>query len=482
MHYLKQRMYKLVLGAIAVLSAGSALGGIGVSPLKQDVIVERGKTQTFCITVVNNVRDGKGKAQPVRVELMDFSVSREGALSFHEPNTREYSASGWIRIAEPSFVLKPGTRKKVECEITAPWTASGEYYSCLMIMPGERGPEKGLTVQYRIASGIFVTVPGRLYQKTAQVLECAATIVEIADRGAADAEIDRDKQDKEDAADADDAGAADAEIDRDKEDKEDAAEADDADAIPPPIIGHSELRVTATIANKGRISFVASGEARVCDAAGRIWARFPLKSRRASVQPGDLRDFSGTFAEPLPAGEYLAKLVFDYGSEWKKARAEAPFSISPEQARLWQHKRDRATTHTTALHVEPVQITQELAAGGFRTVTMKVSNLEPFPVNVTAELTEGGMKTGKEDTEETAEGAEQGGAAAAGGRLREWVCLRPESFTLAENGNRTVMLAFKVPRDAEGEHRGSIQLTVRDMAGEKLTNEPISVPLTISIK
>jgi len=297
MHRLKQEAAGFVLGVIVVLVSIPAWAGIAVSPLKQEVTVNRGRTETFYISVANRIREGKGETVPVRIEAVDFCVPRDGGLSFHEPGTAKYSASRWIKVSETSFSLKPGESKKIACEISAPWTANGEYYSAIMATLGPRqAAQKGLTVQCRIASGVFVTVPGRMYPKKARVVECGAA--------------------------APSAGAE-----------------------------KPELTVTATIANAGRVLFDAEGEVKIRDEAGRLWAKFPLESRRSRVLPGDLRDFSGGFSEPLPPGEYVAEVIFDYGSKWKKARAKAPFSLSPAQTAAWQEKAE--PDNSAAITVEP---------------------------------------------------------------------------------------------------------------------------------
>jgi len=405
MNYLKQGALRLVLGTIGILVSIPAWAGIAVSPLKQEVTVNRGRTETFYISVANNIREGKGETVAVQIEAVDFSVSREGGLSFHEPGTAEYSASKWIKVSETSLLLKPAESKKIACEISAPWTASGEYYSAIMATLGPRqAAQKGLTIQCRIASGVFVTVPGRLYPKKARVVECGAA--------------------------APSAGAE-----------------------------KPELTITATISNEGRVLFDAEGEVKIRDKAGRLWAKVPLMSRRSRVLPGDLRDFSGCFSEPLPPGEYVAEVVFDYGSEWKKARAEVPFSLSPAQAAVWQKK--ARPDRNAALVIEPAQIEQAVAAGGFRGFTLRVSNAKPFPISIRAQVVESE--------------AERSG-------LGKWIQVSPASFNLAGSQNRSVIFTLQAPKHEKGEHKGEIRFTVKSVNGEDLGEEPVTVPLSVNIR
>jgi len=379
--------------------------GIAVSPLKQEVRVNRGRTESFYIKVANHVREGKGATVPVQIEVVDFSVSREGVLTFHKADTEKYSASNWVKISDTSFSLKPGDGKKITCEISVPWTARGEYYSAIIVTPGLRkNLREGLTVQCRVASGVFVTVPGRLYPKKARVTECSVSVPS--------------------------AGAE-----------------------------KPELTVTATIANKGRVLFVAEGEAKIRDKAGRLWARFPLKSRRNHVLPGDLRDFSGSLSRPLAAGEYVAEVVFDYGSKWKKARAKTPFSLSPIQADAW--RQTAKPDDSAAIVIEPAQIEQTVAPGSFRRFTLRVSNIKSFPLAITARVVEPG---------------EQGTG------LGKWIGIAPAVFDLAEKEKRNIVFTMQAPKDAKGEQKGEIQFTLRNANGIKPAEGLIKVPLSINIK
>lgn len=405
MNRLRREAVGLALGVIIVSVSIPAWAGIAVSPLKQEVIVNRGRTETFYVTVVNRVREGKGETVAVQVEAVDFSVPREGGISFHEPGTAKYSASKWIKVSERSLLLKPGDSRKIACEVSAPWTASGEYYSAIMVTLGSRrADQKGLTVQCRIASGVFVTVPGRMYPKKARVVECGAA---------------------------------------------------------PPSAGAErlELKVTATIANEGRVLFVAEGEVKVCDKAGRLWAKFPLKSRRSRVLPGDLRDFSGSLSEPLLSGEYVAEVVFDYGSKWKKARAKAPFSVSPAQAAAWQEKAE--ADNSAAITVEPGCIEEAVAAGGFRRFTVRLTNAKPFPIRIRAQVAESE--------------AQRSG-------LEKWIRVSPASFNLAGGENRSIVFTLQAPKREKGEHKGEIRFTVKNANGEDLGEEPVTVPLSVNIR
>ena len=406
MHHARSTASGFVIGALMALTGVTASAGIAVSPLKQEVTVKPGGTETFYITVGNHIRHGKGRSRAVRLEVMDFSACRKGGLSFDKPGTGKHAAGRWIKLSQSRFVVAPGKGKKIACEISVPWTARGEYYSAIMVTPdASERVSKGVKIQHRIASGVFVTVPGRTYPKKARVIECSV-------------------------------------------------------AAPSAVAEKPALTVTATIANEGRVLFVAKGEVRIRDKAKRrLWAKFPLKTRRERVLPGDLRDFWGSPSQPLPAGEYVAEVVFDYGSKWKKARAKAPFSVSPAQAKAWQEK--AKPDEGTAIVVKPARIEQALAAGGFRRFTLRASNTKPFPVDITVQVV---------NPEEP------------GGGLGKWIVVNPVSFGLTGNGNRTIVFNLLVPKHAKGKHKGTLQLTAKDANGRNLGGGPTKVPLTVDVR
>ncbi len=151
--------------------ARPASAGIVVSPLKQEVTVKPGRAETFYVSLSNVARTAADAPQQVRVEVMDYIVTEDGTLIFRAPGTVEQSASKWITVARPEVTVVPGRGQKIAFEVAAPFNAAGEYYAALMFtLAGAREPRGGIGVHYRIASGVFVTVPGRTLNRSAHVV------------------------------------------------------------------------------------------------------------------------------------------------------------------------------------------------------------------------------------------------------------------------------------------------------------------------
>lgn len=150
-----------------------AYAGIGLSPLLQELSVAVGEEQVFYLNLFYSVRKPTAEKIGVRLSVMDFSVARNGALSFIEADTTKWSCASWIQINPTALVLNPGEHKKIECRISVPRYVRGERYAAIIADIGSptavRG--SGVAIQFRIASGVFLTIPGRIFRKKARISE-----------------------------------------------------------------------------------------------------------------------------------------------------------------------------------------------------------------------------------------------------------------------------------------------------------------------
>ena len=111
----------LAAGITMVLGVQSTEAGIVVSPLKQEVDVKPGRTAEFHISIANSARNEWDQpAETVHLEVMDFSVSEGGGLTFQPAGTVKNSASKWITLDKSDLRLAPGQGEKVTCKLRAP--------------------------------------------------------------------------------------------------------------------------------------------------------------------------------------------------------------------------------------------------------------------------------------------------------------------------------------------------------------------------
>lgn len=406
-------------GVLLLLAAPQAAAGLAVSPLKQEVLIKPGDAEKVRIHLSNAAR-GRGDApQSARLEVMDFSASEGGALIFQKAGTRPDSASRWITLSKTEVKLAPGESQTVECLIQVPRQAAGEYYSAIMTtMDSPTKTRGGIEISYRIASGIFVTVPGRPLAKKAEVVRCEV-LWSSAEEGAPPP--DR-------PVDVGPLGAPD-----------------------PPL-----PRLVAVLKNTGHARFDASGQARIRWPDGRVLFRALLKTERACVQAGDARLFGCLVDKPLPPGEYLAEVDFSYQPTGSKARTRLPLSISEAQAAVWAgaaHGGQAPPAAEPAIQVTPEILAVKAPPGALRTLSVSVRNATEGPAQCQASW--------------KGEGPWPIPAA--------WVTLDDNASVLERGRTKSVALTLRIPDDAAGIFRGVIEVRVEGETAVLTRQVPMEV-------
>jgi hypothetical protein len=327
----KPNMHGMSLAGLCLtlgLLAEAAAAGVSVAPLRQELTVKPGQTTTFQITVSNNRRGAADTTESVCLEMMDVAVAEDGALAFGQSGARKNSASRWITLKAAEVTLDPGRSQVVECRVTAPHSAAGEYYAAILATLRTQGrAENGVSISYRIASGVFVTVAGRSFPRQAKITQCAVVWPEAPP----------------------------------------AATTRPADLEP--------AKVAVVLQNTGQARFDAGGKVSILDARSRTVFTAPLCSKRPCVFGGDSRRFEAALTPPLPAGRYVVNIEMDYQSGWARARHSLPLEITPEKAE-WLKAARKAGSPGQPPPVRPVpeKLSARIPAGAFRCLTVAVRN------------------------------------------------------------------------------------------------------------
>lgn len=318
---------------VLAVAVGAARAGVAVSPLKQEITLKPGEEGKVALTLTNRVRDEFGQAQSVRLEVLDVRAAEDGSLAFPPVGTMDTSASRWVSPGRTRVTIEPNQSERIECTIKPPLSAApGEYYSAVMVTMETAGrTDKGVMVQYRIASGIFVTVSGRTFAKQAKIRRCELLWPEATEAPASQAAATQ--------------------------------------PAPPPM-----PRVSVLLENTGRARFNAAGKVRILDARSRVVCESPLLSRRECVFGGDSRLFEATLDKVLPAGRYTLKAEMDYESTWGKARYQMPVEILPEQEDLLAALNRRHADGVLPVEVEPQKIVLTAPPGAMRSLAFAAHN------------------------------------------------------------------------------------------------------------
>jgi hypothetical protein len=331
----------------------TACAGVAVSPLKQEINLRPGETGKAILALTYNNRLPTDAPEKMKLELKDVEVTEGGSLVFKDPGAMRTSASKWITLNIGDATLEPGKTQPVECQITVPESAApGEYYAAILVTLATPGrTDKGVQLQYRIASGLFVTVLGRTFAKEARIARCE--LLWPSTNLAADPA----------------AGPA-------------TQPEPDAEATIP--------RVQVLLENTGRARFDGSGKLTVYDEQKRIVMVSPMNSRRPCVFGGDSRLFDGEIIKALAPGKYTMRVEMDYQSTWSKARQDLRVEILPEQAALMAKVQQRPGAEKSMLEATPGSLAAVVPAGASRSLALTLKNVSDGEVACKAVVTEGG--------------------------------------------------------------------------------------------
>ena len=412
----------LALGLVADATANRALAGMAVSPLKQTVTVRPGEAGKVHITLGHSTRGEFAPPVSMRLEVMDFDLDEEGGIRFVPAGTglRSDSASKWVSVGETIATLQQDETRRVECTIKPPLNAQpGEYYAAVMVSQDSgKLADQGVAVEYRIATGIFVTIPGRELIRQAKI-ERRELIWPDSDK----------------------------------------APASQPSAIKAPA---SQPRTLPTVAlllhNVGRARFDVTGKVRILDSRSRVVLTEPLRSRRPCVFAGDSRVFYATLKKPLPAGKYTAKIEVSYESIWSRLREQLPLEIFPEQAAqmvLWTRG---YVAGQIPLEVKPDKVALTVYPRAVRSVGLAVRNIGDGPIHGVTSI-----------------------ASAAGTLPASWITLAPGEFNIAKAGTKSVRLQVRVPVGTRaGKYESAVVL--RAESEGVLQPQECKVPVEIEVK
>jgi len=348
--------------------AVSSVYAFRVSPVRLDLTIPRGQTAELVLNLTGSKGTGR---EYLLVFPTDISMERNGTLNFNRLENFEHSAVPWIKLEQTKIALLEKQKKELKFKISVPRRAKpGEYYAVIMVEPTEftdvRAKDKPFLIHMksRIAVVIVIDVPGRIYEKKGESVFVKAEEV------------------------------------------------------------NGKIKVTSTFHNAGNIHLDVSGVAVIRSKDRRIsFGQVKLmavgsQKEEAFIFPGNLRDFVGVLERPLPQGEYIVDVAFDYGYKFKKARFGSNFFIT--------RKTEIDESKMEFLLAEPSVIELELPVRAFRTQIIRVVNTDYRPISVSVV---------SED---------------------DWVDVSLSDFTLKSGQSRNLRAILSVPDDEKEKRIGKI--------------------------
>lgn len=331
-----------IIGAMCLALGGAAdpaLAGMSVSPLKQEITVKPGEVGKVTVAVWNGNTDGAARPEAISVRVLDVKATEEGGLLFAPIGKIDSSAGKWITPTEAHLNLEPNQSEQLVFSVSPPQSAPpGEYYAAVLVATESKpSPTLGVNVQFRIASGIFLTIPGRTFPKQAKIERCELLWPETPEPSAS----------------------------------QPAAATQPADLMP---------KVSVLLHNTGRARFEGSGKVQILDAYSREVFSAPLTARRECVFGGDSRLFEAIVTKPLAAGKYRVKAELDYQSAWGKARYQVPIEVLPDQADSLAARSKKYQEGQAPVEIEPAKVSVTARAGATRSLALAVRNVGEKPL------------------------------------------------------------------------------------------------------
>jgi len=383
-----------LLALLFASTSHHALAGLAVSPLTHEAEVAPGKTAKFFLTVPYNARNKFALPEPVSLSIHDIAIERDGTICFQPPGKSKRSAAAWLTVDDTDFTVKPGSAHRVKCVVRVPYGHTGERTAVILTKVGRPtiGKTAQVLIQHQVATLVRVNIKGRTFPKKAEVHDVQVIV---------------------------------------------------PPATPDAKTPRQPVQIAATMRNKGEVSFVATGEARLraTDGNHRAYPLLELKAKTRTIFPGCRRDFVAIVPFDLPAGTYRADVAFGYGSKWRKARGNATLTLEqPRQA-------PDVLPGSSSLRITPNPIAVTMAQGTTSTVPIAVRNLSNRQMLL------------RSTVHAHTPGAES------------WLRL-PSAVILRGDAERTLRLRVQAPGQLEAPHK--FALTFETSCGGK-TVVPVSV-------
>src|ERR1051325_6099567 len=140
--------------------------GISLAPARLELEMQPGSETTVVVNL--DYHTTNENSQPVRIvaSLNDWTIDREGQVSFERANTFPNSASSWLIYSPAETTVTPGNLHAIRVTISVPKNATpGDHLTSLII---EQRPEnlklnenrRQMVIRYRMAAVFYIKVPG----------------------------------------------------------------------------------------------------------------------------------------------------------------------------------------------------------------------------------------------------------------------------------------------------------------------------------
>jgi hypothetical protein len=159
--------------------------GISLAPARLELEMQPGQETTVVVNLdYHSISDN---SQPVRIvaSLNDWTIDRDGQVSFERANTLPNSASSWLIYSPAETTVIPGNQHAIRVTVSVPKDATpGDHLSALII---EQRPDnirvnenrRQMVIRYRMAAVFYIKVPQLRRQGSLESLRAQATADQV---------------------------------------------------------------------------------------------------------------------------------------------------------------------------------------------------------------------------------------------------------------------------------------------------------------
>ena len=139
--------------------------GISLAPARLELEMQPGSETTVVVNL--DYHTTNENSQPVRIvaSLNDWTIDREGQVSFERANTFPNSASSWLIYSPAETTVTPGNLHAIRVTVSVPKDATpGDHLTALIV---EQRPDniklsenrRQVVIRYRMAAVFYIKVP-----------------------------------------------------------------------------------------------------------------------------------------------------------------------------------------------------------------------------------------------------------------------------------------------------------------------------------
>lgn len=166
-------LFVLFVPALSLAQGGQAsaqpkipeLDDITISPSRHELVLLPGAVKTVVVKLIYTAVSDKAEPTRVLAYLGDWSLSRDGKISFYKPGTITNSACAWLAHSPVEDTIMPGNTHAIRVTISVPPDAKpGDHLAVLFVEP--RGDnlkpaqnKKQVRMKFRLASIFYIMVP-----------------------------------------------------------------------------------------------------------------------------------------------------------------------------------------------------------------------------------------------------------------------------------------------------------------------------------